>query len=145
MTLTTQGNVKQVVYQRQHYGHKMDVGHLTLTETEKAAIAGKLAQGVTIKAIMKEIRGSISGPLRPVHLLERPQIHNIKRQFNITYNERRHQDDHTNVGIWAQAMMNQENSLVKLFKHQGITTDPAGQLGMQIAEIRDNDRYFAWS
>ncbi|XP_042149329.1 uncharacterized protein LOC8043964 [Ixodes scapularis] len=127
MIVTTQGQVKDVVYQKQHYGHDMDVGHLTLTDKEKAEIAGKLSQGVPIKVIMKDIRTSISGPLRPLHLLERPQVHNIKRQFNITYSERCHQDDHRSVGIWAQVMMSQDNSLVKLFKQQGMA-DPTGQL-----------------
>ncbi|KAG0436807.1 hypothetical protein HPB47_017749 [Ixodes persulcatus] len=127
MIVTTQGQVKDVVYQKQHYGHDMDVGHLTLTDKERAEIAGKLSQGVPIKVIMKDIRTSISGPLRPLHLLERPQVHNIKRQFNITYNERCHQDDHTSVGIWAQAMMSQDNSLVKLFKQPGMA-DPTGRL-----------------
>lgn len=81
---------------------------------------GKLSQGVPMKTILKDIRASITGPLRPLHLLERPQIHNIKRKFNITYSERCHEDDHVSISIWAQAMMRKKNSMVKLFKQQGM-------------------------
>ncbi|KAG0426933.1 hypothetical protein HPB47_025989 [Ixodes persulcatus] len=118
MIVTTQGQVKDVVYQKQHYGHDMDVGHLTLTDKERAEIAGynEGHQDFHQRTIATTSTSSSAH-----------RSHNIKRQFNITYNERCHQDDHTSVGIWAQAMMSQDNSLVKLFKQPGMA-DPTGRL-----------------
>ncbi|KAG0417376.1 hypothetical protein HPB47_005658 [Ixodes persulcatus] len=67
----------------------------------QAAAITVLLEDCSFEVILKDVRASITGPLRPLYLLERTQIHNIKRQFKITHNERGHKDDHISDGLWA--------------------------------------------
>ncbi len=54
-----------------HYGHQTSMGHLRISETERLAIAAKLANGVGIQRILDDIRDSIGSSYPRIHLLTR--------------------------------------------------------------------------
>ena len=46
-------------------------------------VAGKLHQGVTMERILDGIRDSINNKIERKHLINRQDLHNIKRQYKI--------------------------------------------------------------
>ncbi|XP_077503829.1 uncharacterized protein LOC144114150 [Amblyomma americanum] len=117
-----EGTVK-VSYQRTHYGHDADVEHLSMTDQERASIADDLSKGVPMRTILKKIRESVTSKLTPLHLTNRMDLHNIKRQYNLTVPERCHDNDAVSVSIWVQSMRNKGQPVVRLYKEQEVV-DP---------------------
>ncbi|XP_064487533.1 uncharacterized protein LOC135399723 [Ornithodoros turicata] len=122
MTVTREGEAEavKVRYQKCHTGHGVEPQHYGLSSNEKAEIAGKLAEGVSLQAILDSIRDSIAGPVTRLHLVNRRDLHNILKSFNITYSERTNQNDVLSVATWVDSMQPQDNSPVRYFKQQGL-------------------------
>lgn len=114
-----------VRYQKVHYGHKVEIQHLRMSDKERVTIAEDLERGVPMKTILSKIRTSVSCKLRPAHLAERSTLHNIKRQFHIAAYEQCHPNDAVSVDMWVQAMKEKGETLVRLYKAQG-SVDPSG-------------------
>lgn len=83
--------------------------------------AGKLTLGVPVNIILEDIRSSkVEGDIKRIHLLEKKDIHNIKRDFNIAYSTKRHENDAISVNIWVKEMMDKGNeSPILYYKQQG--------------------------
>ena len=64
-----------------HYGLEKSLGHLQLTHSEYAAIAGQLAQGVNFQHILDNIRESLGTEFKRIHLLTRKDITNIEKAW----------------------------------------------------------------
>ncbi|XP_025194303.1 uncharacterized protein LOC112593925 isoform X2 [Melanaphis sacchari] len=59
--------------------------------------------------------------IKRIHLLEKKDIHNIKRDFNISYSTKKHQNDAISVDLWVKEMMKKgDESPVLYYKQQGI-------------------------
>ena len=101
-----------------HYGHRLALGHLRIPESEKVAIAGKLAQGVQVQHILDSIRDSLGSCYKRIHLLTRKDITNIDRAYCLS-GIRRHKDDATSVNLWVEEMKGTEDNPVLLYKPQG--------------------------
>lgn len=54
-----------------------------------------------------------------IHLLERKDLHNIKRDFSLGYSTRRHENDAVSVKLWVETMKQLEESPILYFKEQG--------------------------
>lgn len=68
-----------------HVAHQNDLGHLTLTLSERKELAQKIAAKIPFDAILDEI--SIPGSdLKRIHLLMRKDLHNIESSFNLSSN-----------------------------------------------------------
>ncbi|ERL91561.1 hypothetical protein D910_08891, partial [Dendroctonus ponderosae] len=77
--------------------------------------------GVSVSRILNDIRADISEDgVKRIHLIEKQDIHNIKRYFSIGYVTKRHQNDAVSVKLWVDAMNNMENSPVLFYKEQGL-------------------------
>ncbi len=100
-----------------HYGHQTSMGHLRISETERLAIAAKLADGVGIQRILDDIRDSIGSSYHRIHLLTRKDITNIRMEF--CSGNKRHQDDATSVHLWVEEMKTHHQNPVLLYKPQG--------------------------
>ncbi|XP_064475703.1 uncharacterized protein LOC135389598 [Ornithodoros turicata] len=94
MTVCKDGTEVRVNYQSSHLGHNFELCHTTLSTTEKAGIAAKLQEGVTMDAVLDGIRNNLDGTLDRIHLATRQDLHNIMRDFKITYNEKLHENDY---------------------------------------------------
>ena len=70
----TEDNTLRVEVHTIHYGHEKSLGHLRLTHSECAAIAGQLAEGVHFQHILDNIRDSLGTEFKRIHLLTRKDI-----------------------------------------------------------------------
>ena len=105
-----------------HTTHKSQ-GHLRLTHSEHAAIAGQLAQGVDFQHILDNIRDSLGTEFKRIHLLTRKDITNIAKAYGLKVAQR-HADDATSVNMWVTEMMSQEGNPIILYKQQGEPQSP---------------------
>jgi len=60
---------------------------------------------VPVNRVLEDIRAStIQGDLKRIHLLEKKDVHNIKRDYNITYSTKKHENDAVSVRLWVEEM-----------------------------------------
>lgn len=77
----TQTGVVSLVYQKHHYGHDIDLGHLRLNKEEKQVIAQQLAQGLPVDTVLKNVKKSLGRELQKIHLISRKDLNNIARRY----------------------------------------------------------------
>ncbi|GFR21199.1 MULE domain-containing protein [Trichonephila clavata] len=82
-----------VQYFPNHKNHENQLEHLRLSESDRAAVAGRLKEGVGEKKILQDIREEITVDSGRKMLIEKKDIHNIKRDFNINGYIKRHEVD----------------------------------------------------
>jgi len=85
------------------------------------SFSGKLAIGVPVNRILDDIRGlEVGTELKRIHLIEKKDLYNIKRDYNISYNTKSHENDAVSVRLWVEAMKKKgEGNPVLYFKEQG--------------------------
>ncbi|KAH1013210.1 hypothetical protein HUJ05_012233 [Dendroctonus ponderosae] len=122
LVVTTTPHKPLVVLYPVHIGHSNELGRLSIPSIDKQQIAGKcFLTGVSVSRILNDIRADISEDgVKRIHLIEKQDIHNIKRYFSIGYVTKRHQNDAVSVKLWVDAMNNMENSPVLFYKEQGL-------------------------
>ena len=64
----------EVTIHTTHYGHRMSLAHVCLSDSDKVAIAGKLSLGVDIQHILDDVRDNIGSKYQRLHLLTRKYI-----------------------------------------------------------------------
>ena len=69
-----------------HYGHKVELQHLRLSENRRLEIASKLQQEIARTNILSGIRDNISSEFQRIHLLEKKDLANITKSFGIKVN-----------------------------------------------------------
>ncbi|GFY43494.1 c2H2-type domain-containing protein [Trichonephila inaurata madagascariensis] len=75
-------------------------------------------KGVSEKKILQDIREEITVDSGRKMLIEKKDIHNIKRDFNINGYVKRHEVDAVNVKLWTQEMKNNGENCIVFFKEQ---------------------------
>lgn len=77
-----------IQFTKTHVGHGHDLGHLSLTQIQREALATKIASQIPFDAILGDVRESIESNLEygRIHLLTRKDLHNIKQSFNLIPN-----------------------------------------------------------
>ncbi|GFR14341.1 MULE domain-containing protein [Trichonephila clavata] len=113
-----------VQYFPNYKNHENQLEHFRLSESDRAA--GRLKEGVSGKKILQDIREEITVDSGRKMLIEKKNIHNIKRDFNINGYIKRHEVDAVSVKLWTQEMKNNgENCIVfsKSRDNQGMTMD----------------------
>ncbi|XP_072394744.1 uncharacterized protein [Diabrotica undecimpunctata] len=79
----TNSRVK-AIFDKTHYGHSVDIQHLSIPKVERANIAQKLNSGVSVTRILDNNRNNFNDEkLKRIDLLTKKDIHNIKNAFNI--------------------------------------------------------------
>ncbi|XP_037511988.1 uncharacterized protein LOC119388349 [Rhipicephalus sanguineus] len=79
-TQDMQTGVVSLVYQKKHYGHDIDLGHLRLSKEERQAIAQQLAQGIPVETVLKNVKKTLGRELQKIHLITRRDLNNIARR-----------------------------------------------------------------
>ncbi|XP_050065717.1 uncharacterized protein LOC126554715, partial [Aphis gossypii] len=105
-----------------HCGHVEEIGRIRLDHMTRTLIAGKLEEGVTLTHILDSIRESemSSDALKRSCLLERQDLYNITRDFNINYATKRDTNDAVSVELWVTEMLSYgEDCPVLYYKNQG--------------------------
>ncbi|GFV78777.1 MULE domain-containing protein [Trichonephila clavipes] len=108
-----------VHYFSKHQNHETQLEHLRLSESDRTAIAGKLKEGVSKKFFLQDIREEITVDSGRKMLIEKKDIHNIKRDFNINGYVKRHEIDAVSVKLWTEEMKNNGENCIVYFKEQG--------------------------
>uniref|UniRef100_A0A8D8QX49 ZSWIM1/3 RNaseH-like domain-containing protein n=1 Tax=Cacopsylla melanoneura TaxID=428564 RepID=A0A8D8QX49_9HEMI len=87
--------------------------------------------GVSMTEILNRTKKNASSSNR-AHLINRKQLENIKKEFNLYYPTWRHANDATSVKLWVEDLENQApDSPVLLYKEQGVPSD----LGLQAEDF----------
>ncbi|KAL3238261.1 hypothetical protein MRX96_021942 [Rhipicephalus microplus] len=80
-----QTGIVTLVYQKNHYGHEIDLGHLGLSKEERQATVQQLAQGVPVETVLKGVRKSLGRELQKILLITRRDLYNIaRRELGVT-------------------------------------------------------------
>ncbi|KAE9523853.1 hypothetical protein AGLY_015741 [Aphis glycines] len=110
-----------VDYCSTHLWHTVEIAKQRIPIEERNKIAGKLAIGVPVNRILDDIRElKVGTPLKRIHLIEKKDLHNIKRDYNISYNTKSHENDAVSVRLWVEDMKKKgENNPILYFKEQG--------------------------
>ncbi|XP_060522906.1 uncharacterized protein LOC132699931 isoform X1 [Cylas formicarius] len=97
-----------VKYLETHVGHKLDIGHLHLTEMERKNIASKIALNIPFDAILDEIRDSITDDTpKRIHLTTRKDLLNIQTSFNLCSSSIHNSNDAISVEPWVGKEINE--------------------------------------
>lgn len=102
-----------------HVGHKNDIGHLYLTESERKAVAEKIAAKVPFDSILDEICESMShSPLQRIHLLKKKDLYNIRRSFNLCGQPLQYSDIAAGIDKWVNKVRTVDPGCVLYYKTQ---------------------------
>lgn len=118
MTVTKSNTEINVVFQSKHRGHDFDIRHLHLSKTERASIAAKLQEGVSLDAVLDSARQNLDGPLQRLNLLTRQDLYNIMRD-NVDNHKRLQTNNYVGAELWGEQMHTEKDNPVLFFKRQG--------------------------
>lgn len=79
----------------------------------------KLREGVTMDALLDDVRSNLDDTFHRVNLLTKQDLHNIMRDAKISNTERLHANDYVSVQLWVESMHEEKDNPVLFFKHQG--------------------------
>lgn len=126
--LIQSNNQFEVIFVSTHVGHKTELGHLTLTQTNREMLASKIAARVPFPDILDDVRGSLSeSNLQRIHLLTRKDLYNIQSSFNLCSSSVRHPSDGLSVDSWVTEMQKTDNCVL-YYKPQGTVSEEHLQL-----------------
>ncbi len=74
------------------HNHTIALGHLPIHDDSRMLIARQLQEGVAIEKIFDNIRDNAKGSCTRLHIINRQDVLNIKRQFNIEGVQKRKDD-----------------------------------------------------
>lgn len=81
-----------------HLGHLQKLGHLRIPEDTRLMIVDCLVKEVPVKQVLRMIRSRIDKGFTREHIVDRKDIHNIKKQYSIDPS-RKHEDDYESVKV----------------------------------------------
>ncbi|XP_046983053.1 uncharacterized protein LOC124553204 [Schistocerca americana] len=86
-----------------------------------------LSQGVPVGQFLQDVQNApIAASVKRIHFLEKKVLHNVKRDFDIGYAMKKHENDAMSVKLWVEEMMGQSDKPVLYFKQQK-QVDPSFQ------------------
>ena len=117
-TVNVMKGVVYAKYSSTHYNHELQLGHLPIATSTRNTIANKLRHGVTPQQILDDIREVSATRILRDHLVNKKDLNNIKKQYDIE-GIQRHQNDLVSVSTWVEEIEGLEYNLVFIFKQQG--------------------------
>lgn len=114
-----EGTVK-VTFCNTHIGHTNSIEYLRLTKTQRANLAAKIKQGVSLDKIMDELEEELIAGIRRGCVVERKDLLNIIDEFHLD-KDKVHANDAFSVDMWVQSQrQNGDCDMVVLYKPQGV-------------------------
>ena len=101
-----------------HYGHRSQLQHIKFSKRQRREIAAKVEQGVSRDKILSDIRKDVGTIFQKIHLVEKKDINNIAKSFNL-FDFKRHDNDQDSVAAWIHEWKNQPDNPVLFYKLQG--------------------------
>ena len=112
-----------VSYLSTHVGHKNELKHIHLTKKERNQIATRLASKIPHEEILKDIRCSISNcDLQRIHLMNKKDIINIEKSFNLNDEATKHPSDPVSIEAWVEHLKTSKDTALVIYKPQGVIT-----------------------
>ena len=105
-----------------HYGHTVDLEHIRFSKRQRQEIAAKLSIGVSREKILDDIRDEVGSDFVKMHLLDKQDISNIGRSYNIQTTIR-HDNDQQSVLSWINEWQEMEHNPVLYYNLQGQQPD----------------------
>ena len=102
-----------------NHTHKLEIAHLRIPDNTRVSIASKLQEGVNIDKVLDNIRENVSATLGREHLVNKQDVRNIQKQFNVD-GIQKHTTDSQSVHAWVQELQSGEYDPVLLYKVQGV-------------------------
>lgn len=108
----------EVNFQTVHIGHNQDLGHLTLSKSERETIASKIAAKIPFETIIDEVREEsiAENKFERKHLLKKKDLYNIEQCFNLNNEAVRHTKDAVSVDAWVKEV--EQTGCILLYKPQ---------------------------
>lgn len=86
-----------------NHTHTLEIAHLRIPEDTRVSIASKLQDGVNIDKVLDNICDNVSATLGREHLVNKQDIRNIQRQYNVD-GIQKHTVDSQSVHAWVQEL-----------------------------------------
>ncbi|XP_075554486.1 uncharacterized protein LOC142587397 [Dermacentor variabilis] len=102
-----------------HRGHDFELGRVFLSKLERAAIADKLREGVSMDAVLDNVRSNVDETFHRINLLSKQDLRKIMRDARVSKTERLHDNDYVSVQLWVERMHSEKENPLLFFKHQG--------------------------
>lgn len=109
----------EVNFVETHVGHGNELGHLNLTVSRRMEIASKIANKVSFRSILDDVRDSVSDD--KFHLLTNKDLHNIAYAFHLNNSFMRHKSDAISIEAWINEVS--DSGTVLYYKQQGQLCD----------------------
>ncbi|XP_050036859.2 zinc finger transcription factor family protein 17-like [Dermacentor andersoni] len=119
MAVTEDNTSVYVVFQFKHRGHDFELGRVFLSKSERAAIADKLREGVSMDAVLDNVRSNVDETFHRINLLSKQDLRKIMRDARVSKTERLHDNDYVSVQLWVERMHSEKENPLLFFKHQG--------------------------
>lgn len=89
-----------------HVGHGEDLRSLHLSKKERESIAIQLQSGIQMNKILSDIRNSLNGNFNRIHLINKQDLYNICKEFQITdeFTHKYHDSDVVSVECWVNEL-----------------------------------------
>nr|XP_054931615.1 uncharacterized protein LOC129387012 [Dermacentor andersoni] len=104
MAVTEDNTGVYVVFQFKHRGHDFELGRVFLSKSERAAIADKLREGVSMDAVLDNVRSNMDETFHRINLLSKQDLRNIMRDARVSKTERLRDNDYVSVQLWVERM-----------------------------------------
>lgn len=119
LKVTKNGNQSCIVEAyHSHYGHRIQLQHLSISHRKKSEIAAKLHLGITPEKILDDIRDNVGSTMERIHLVEKKDISDLAKSFDVA-TVQRHEHDHASVAAWISEWESKEHSPLLFYKLQG--------------------------
>lgn len=106
-----------------HIGHKNELKHIRLTSEDRRAIATQLVGKAPHEEILKGIRSSLTNcDLQRIHLINKKDILNIEKSFNLQEEAVKHPFDPVSIEIWVRSLKASNDTALLKYKPQGVTS-----------------------
>nr|XP_054931083.1 uncharacterized protein LOC126538952 isoform X1 [Dermacentor andersoni] len=119
MAVTEDNTGVYVVFQFKHRGHDFELGRVFLSKSERAAIADKLREGVSMDAVLDNVRSNVDETFHRINVLSKQDLRKIMRDARVSKTERLHDNDYVSMQLWVERMHSEKENPLLFFKHQG--------------------------
>nr|XP_054924610.1 uncharacterized protein LOC129383789 isoform X1 [Dermacentor andersoni]XP_054924614.1 uncharacterized protein LOC129383789 isoform X1 [Dermacentor andersoni]XP_054928924.1 uncharacterized protein LOC129385808 isoform X1 [Dermacentor andersoni]XP_054929020.1 uncharacterized protein LOC126536931 isoform X1 [Dermacentor andersoni] len=119
MAVTEDNTGVYVVFQFKHRGHDFELGRVFLSKSERAAIADKLREGVSMDAVLDNVRSNVDETFHRINLLSKQDLRKIMRDARVSKTERLHDNDYVSMQLWVERMHSEKENPLLFIKHQG--------------------------
>lgn len=116
VTLKSKNEIS-VMFLKTHVGHENELRHKRLTAVERNIIANQLKLKKPHEEILKDVRDSISNcELQRIHLLNKKDINNIERSFNLGNEAIQQPFDPVSISVWVETLKTSANATFESFE-----------------------------